>query len=141
MLDRLGEAGLKLKAKKCQLFQEKIPFLGHIVSVGGIGPDPAKCQQVRNWPVPRDLHEVRSFVRRCSYYQRHIQGFPLYELATEGTDFERTSRRDEAFEHASHVVNELSCHKCRTVRNGSLPTSVSLWKGANNATARQERSC
>ena len=31
MLDLLGEAGLKLKAKKCQLFQEEIPFLGHIV--------------------------------------------------------------------------------------------------------------
>ena len=26
VLDRLGEAGLKLKAKKCQLFQEEIPF-------------------------------------------------------------------------------------------------------------------
>ena len=33
VLDRLGEAGLKLKAKKCQLFQEEIPFLGHIVSM------------------------------------------------------------------------------------------------------------
>ena len=52
VLDRLGEAGLKLKAKKCQLFQEEIPFLGHIVSAAGIGADPAKCQQVRDWPVP-----------------------------------------------------------------------------------------
>ena len=52
VLDRLGEAGLKLKAKKCQLFQEEIPFLGHIVSAAGIGGDPAKCQQVRDWPVP-----------------------------------------------------------------------------------------
>ena len=43
VLDRLGEARLKLKAKKCQLFQEEIPFLRHIVSAGGIGPDPAKC--------------------------------------------------------------------------------------------------
>ena len=93
---------LKLKAKKCQLFQEEIPFLGHIVSAAGIGADPAKCQQVRDWPVPRDLHEVRSFVGLCSYYRRHIQGFtelaaPLYELATKGTDFEWTERRHEAF--------------------------------------------
>ena len=84
VLDRLGAAGLKLKAKKCQLFQEEIPFLGHIVSAAGIAADPAKCQQVRDWPVPRDLHEVRSFVGLCSYYRRHIQGFtelaaPLYE--------------------------------------------------------------
>ena len=48
VLDRLGEAGLKLKAKKCQLFQEKIPLLGHtghVVSAGGIGPNPAKCSK------------------------------------------------------------------------------------------------
>ena len=102
VLDRLGEAGLKLKAKKCQLFQEEIPFLGHIVSAAGIGADPTKCQQVWDWPVPRDLHEVRSFVGLCSYYRRHIQGFtelaaPLYELATKGTEFEWTDRRHEAF--------------------------------------------
>ena len=94
VLDRLGGAGLKLKAKKCQL------FLGHIVSAAGIGADPAKCEQVRDWPVPRDLHEVRSFVGLCSYYRRHIQGFtelaaPLYELATKGTDFKWTERRNE----------------------------------------------
>ena len=102
VLDRLGVAGLKLKAKKCQLFQEEIPFLGHIVSAAEIGADPAKCQQVRDWPVPRDLHEVRSFVGLCSYYRRHIQGFmelaaPLNELVTKGMDFEWTERRHEAF--------------------------------------------
>ena len=77
-----------------QLFQEGVPFLGHIVSASGVGADPAKCQQVRDWPVPRDLHEVRSFVGLCSYFRRHIYGFtelatPLYELATKG--------RNEAF--------------------------------------------
>ena len=102
VLDWLGEAGLKLKAKKCQLVQEEIPFLGHIVSAAGIGADPAKCQQVRDWPVPQDLHEVRSFVGLCSYYRRHIQGFtelaaPFYELETKGTNFEWTDRRHEAF--------------------------------------------
>ena len=56
VLDRLGEAGLKLKAKKCQLFQEDIPFLGHIVSASGIGADETKCQQVWDWPVSRDLY-------------------------------------------------------------------------------------
>ena len=110
VLDRLGKAGLKLKAKKCQLFQEEIPFLGHIVSAAGIGADRAKCRQVRDWPVPRDLDEVRSFVGLCSYYRRHIQGFtelaaPLYELATKGTDFEWTERRNEAF---SQLINALT---------------------------------
>ena len=68
------------------------------MSAAGIGADPTKCQQVRDWPVPRDLHEVRSFVGLCSYYRRHIQGFtelaaPLYELATKGTEFEGSEAR------------------------------------------------
>ena len=71
------------------------------MSAAEIGADPAKCQQVRDWPVPRDLHEVRSSVGLCSYYRRHIQGFtelaaPLKELATKGKDFEWTERRHEA---------------------------------------------
>ena len=101
--------GLKLKAKKCQLFQKEIPFLGHIISAAGIGADPAKCQQVQDWPLPRDLHEVRSFVGLCSYYRRHIQGFtelaaPLYELATKGTDFEWKERRKEAFRQLKNAL-------------------------------------
>jgi hypothetical protein len=34
VFDRLSEAGLKLKPKKCQFSQEEISFLGHIVSLG-----------------------------------------------------------------------------------------------------------
>ena len=92
-----------------QRFQEEIPFLGHIVSAAGIGADPDKCQQVRDWPVPRDLHEVRSFVGLCLYYRRHIQGFTelaasLYELATKGTDSEWTERRHEAFSQLKNAL-------------------------------------
>ena len=77
----------------------------HIVSAAGIGADPAKCQQVLDWPVPRDLHEVRSFVGLCSYYRRHIQGFtelaaPLYDLATK----EWTERRNEAFRQLKNAL-------------------------------------
>ena len=101
LCDDAGEAAAG--AKKCQLFQEEIPFLGHIVSAAGVRADPAKCQQVRYWLVPQELHEVRSFVGLCSYYRRHIRGFtelaaPLYKLAAKGTDFEWTKRSDEAFQ-------------------------------------------
>ena len=167
VLDRLGEAGLKLKAKKCQLFQEEIPFLGHIVSAAGIGADPTKCQQVRDWPVPRDLHEVRSFVGLCSYYRRHIQGFtelaaPLYELVTKGTEFEWTDRRHEAFGQLKNALTsapilgfpredglwylatwgwELCCLRSRTRKSESLPMSASHSRGANRGIARPARSC
>ena len=77
VLDQLGTGGLKLKAKKCQLFQVEIPFLGHIVSAAGIGADPAKCQQVRDWPVPRDLPKIQSFVLEKTFSGLYGASCPL----------------------------------------------------------------
>ena len=65
VLDRLGEARLKLKAKKYQLLQEEIQFLGHIISARGRGTDPSKCEQNRAWPVPKDMHNL-SFSLVCA---------------------------------------------------------------------------
>ena len=98
---------MRLKAKKCKLFQQEI-FLFSVSAIG-IRADPAKCQQVRNWLVPKDLHELWSFIGLNSYYRRHIQGFtqladPLYELATKGRELEWTARRDEAFEQLRITV-------------------------------------
>ena len=42
VLDRLILANLKLKPSKCKLLQEKVKFLGSMVSADGIEPDPDK---------------------------------------------------------------------------------------------------
>jgi len=59
VLQRLRDAHLKLKPKKCHFFQKRVKFLGHIVSDQGIQTDPEKIQKINNCPPPRDLHEVR----------------------------------------------------------------------------------
>ena len=41
---------------------EEVSFLGHIVSAGGVSVDPSKVSAVRDWPVPSDVGEVRSFL-------------------------------------------------------------------------------
>lgn len=45
VLQRLRESGLKLSTKKCTFFQEKVKYIGHIVSKDGIEPDPAKIEK------------------------------------------------------------------------------------------------
>lgn len=39
---KLRDSGLKLKPKKCSLFQEEVTYLGYLVSEKGIQDDPEK---------------------------------------------------------------------------------------------------
>lgn len=55
VLNRLREAGLKLKPKKCKFAQIVVEYLGHIVSEKGVRTDPKKLQAVRNFPCPENV--------------------------------------------------------------------------------------
>jgi hypothetical protein len=72
VFDRVRQAGLKLKASKCCLLQRKVSFLGHVVSADGLEVQEEKVAAVKSWPIPTNLHEIRSFVGFCSYYRRFI---------------------------------------------------------------------
>lgn len=102
VLGKLQEAGLKLKPRKCQLFKREVEYLGHIISASGIRTDPKKVQAVRDWPTPKDVHDVRAFIGLCSYYRRFIPGFafiakPLHHLTAKGQSFVWTQDCDKAF--------------------------------------------
>jgi hypothetical protein len=92
VLQRLRSANLKLKTSKCFLFRRKVSFLGYVVSGAGLEPDPEKVAAVVNWPVPRNLTEVRAFIGLCFYYRKFICGFstiaaPLHQLTRKGERF------------------------------------------------------
>lgn len=72
VLTRLHEAGLRLKPPKCFFAMRKVEYLGYHVSGEGISADPAKIQVVQEFPRPKDLKQVRSFLGLASYYQRFI---------------------------------------------------------------------
>ena len=102
VLGRISAAGLKLKPSKCFLLQRRVSFLGHIVSEDGVGTDPEKVAAVVNWPEPRNLREVRSFLGLCSYYRRFVKNFaeiasPLHALSKKGAVFRWSSDCQEAF--------------------------------------------
>lgn len=48
VLQRLAEAGLKLKLQKCAFLQDTVKFLRHQVSAAGVGTDEAKISAVKD---------------------------------------------------------------------------------------------
>lgn len=52
VFSRVRAAGMKLKPAKCQFLKPEVKYLGHIVSVEGVRPDPVKVQCVRDSPPP-----------------------------------------------------------------------------------------
>ena len=85
VFQRFRSSNLKLKAKKCLFFQREVTYLGHKVSDKGIETDPSKLSAVKDWPQPKTVGEVSSFVGFCSYYRKFIQDFakianPLHKL-------------------------------------------------------------
>jgi len=69
-------ANLKLNPKKCSLFGTEVKYFGHVVSEQGITTDPETISAVRNWPVPQNRKQLRSFLGFCSYYRNLLKAFP-----------------------------------------------------------------
>ena len=69
VFEGIAGAGLKLKPKKCFLFQKRVSYLGHVVTEEGIAADPEKVEQVRTWPTPENSTEVKSFLGLASCYR------------------------------------------------------------------------
>ncbi|GFV22366.1 hypothetical protein TNCV_3924261 [Trichonephila clavipes] len=102
VLKCLQEAGLKLNSKKCLLAAQEVKILGHLVSSNGVRPDPDKIKAVRNFPTPKNIHDIRSFLGLCSYFRIFIKGFcylakPLQSLLKSGVEFHWGPEEVEAF--------------------------------------------
>ncbi|PIK53305.1 Septin-8-A [Apostichopus japonicus] len=75
VLKRLTDFGLKLKPSKCNLLQNSVTYLGHVVSEHGVETDPEKIQAVKSWPVPQNVKQLRSFLGFTGYYRRFVEGY------------------------------------------------------------------
>ena len=92
VFDRLTQFKYHAKCKQCELFSEKVEFLGHTVLAAGVGVVSAKVDAIKKWPQPICIKDVQVFLGLANYYQRFVKGFaqialPLTNLTHKSQDF------------------------------------------------------
>jgi hypothetical protein len=72
VLRRLRKAGLFASLKKCAFSVEMVEFLGYILSPNGLSMDDSKVKVIRDWPEPRKVKDVQSFLGFANFYRHFI---------------------------------------------------------------------
>ena len=53
--------------RKCDFYEDRIHYLGHLILDKGISRDPDNIEAMMSWPAPRKLTNIRSFVGLAGY--------------------------------------------------------------------------
>jgi len=103
VLARLRAAKLYAKRSKCEFFRSEVEFLGHRIGAQGLSVSQDKVQDVRTWPQPENVSDVRAFLGLAGFYRKFVENFskialPLTELTKETTPFVWEQRQQQAFD-------------------------------------------
>eukprot|EP00253_Pinus_taeda_P022926 PITA_22926 len=109
VLQTLREHQLYAKYSKCDFYKEQIQYLGHIITKEGIAVDPEKIRTIMEWPIPKDVADIRSFMGLAGYYRRFVEGFsrvayPITSLQKKGRTFKWTTECQQSFEQLKHLL-------------------------------------
>jgi RNase H-like domain found in reverse transcriptase/Reverse transcriptase (RNA-dependent DNA polymerase) len=111
ILEKAREYDLYFKAKKCEFRKPKIEYLGLVVEEGKLAMDPAKLKGILDWPAPKTVKEVRSFLGFGNFYRRFIKGFshlahPLNDLLKKDKKFVWSEECQESFDQLKKRFTE-----------------------------------
>ncbi|CAI7797293.1 unnamed protein product [Closterium sp. NIES-54] len=98
----LDKHRLLTKGSKCEFFQDKLEFLGHVISEAGVEIDPKKLDTARAWNPPTNITELQSFLGFVSYVRRFVPDMarltaPLTDLLRKGVTFTWGEKEHAAF--------------------------------------------
>jgi hypothetical protein len=125
VLQVLREHQLYAKFRKCDFFQKQIHYLGHVIYEEGVAVDPDKIRSIMEWPTPKDVSDIRSFMGLAGYYRIFIKGFskigcPITTLQKKEAKFTWTQECEERFQSLKHLLTHAPVLKIVDPENDFL---------------------
>ena len=99
----LQDRNFTLKLEKSIFCRRSVDYLGFVLSVDGIRPNPDKLEVIRNFPEPRNRTELQQFIGICTYYRqfsvKHSNVLdPFRNLLRKNTPWMWTEKHGKSFE-------------------------------------------
>lgn len=109
VLQRLQEHGVCLNMEKCYFLQDEIEYLGYIIKEGQVSPNPTKVVAIKEFPVPKDVHQIRQFLGLVGHFRKFVPRFaflskPLTTLLKKNAQWSWSFSQQEAYEKLKELM-------------------------------------
>jgi transposase InsO family protein len=109
VFDRLRLHSLKLQPDKCEFLRKEVCYLGHRVTPRGVRPDDRKVAAVKDYPVPHNTKQLKSFLGLAGYYRKFVPNFspiarPLHKLTGKNIPFIWGEEQELAFRTLKDIL-------------------------------------
>lgn len=109
VFEKLRQARFKIQLDKSEFLRKEVEFLGHVITPEGIKPNPKKILAIQNFPIPKTVKEIKSFLGLLGYYRRFIKNFakltkPFTQCLKKGEKIEHTNEFKQTFELCKNIL-------------------------------------
>jgi len=112
VLRRLRLHGLFAKLEKCEFHSDSVEYLGYRLSPEGLTMSPDKIQTISDWPEPRKVKDIQSFLGFANFYRRFIFNYsdivvPLTQLTWKDAPWTFSGDCRHAFNALKHAFTTV----------------------------------
>ncbi|GBG72548.1 hypothetical protein CBR_g12118 [Chara braunii] len=143
VLGLLRQHQYKVNLDKCEFCRTKILYLDHEILADGLRPEDAKVVNIRDWPRPQTITEVRSFLGMTDYYRPFVKNYstiasPLTDLTRLDTPWEWTEECEASFKKLKYSLTHYEVLKLPDPDKPFVVTTDASQYGIGEVLAQQE---